>query len=162
MISLPLPNNNRILFLDMNAFFASCEQWRDPALRFKPVGVTPTLHNSGCVIAASYEAKKLGVTTGCSVGYAKQKIPRIHIVESKPKNYVAIHETIAFFLEQEIGPQINRLSIDEFAIALDKQEQFTPNAHAVALKIKRFLRHQFDGIVRCSIGIGPNAFLAKL
>ena len=103
----------------MNAFFASCEQWRDPALRDQPVGVTPTLHNSGCVIAASYEAKKLGVTTGCSVGYAKQKIPRIHIVESKPKNYVAIHETIAFFLEQEIGPQINRLSIDEFAIALD-------------------------------------------
>lgn len=161
-MELPPVVDNRILFLDMNAFFASCEQWRDPSLRGRPVGVTPTLANSGCVIAASYEAKRLGVTTGCSVGEAKARIPSIRIVESKPKNYVAVHKQIVHFLETAVAPDVNRLSIDEFAISLDKSERWTPNAHAVAVKIKRFLATTYSGFIRCSIGIGPNAFLAKL
>lgn len=159
---LPPPKDNQFLFLDMNAFFASCEQFRCPELRGKPVGVTPTLSDSGCVIAASYEAKKLGVTTGCRVGDAKAKIPNICIVEANPKFYVTIHNQIADFLGQEISPYINRLSIDEFAIPMDKKEQWTPNAHATAIKIKSALYAMFGNSITCSIGIGPNMFLAKL
>jgi impB/mucB/samB family len=46
------------LFLDLNAFFASCEQQEAPALRGKPVIVVQTLTDSACVIAASYAAKR--------------------------------------------------------------------------------------------------------
>jgi impB/mucB/samB family len=45
------------LFLDLNAFFASCEQQEDPALRGKPVIVVQTPTNSAVAIAASYAAK---------------------------------------------------------------------------------------------------------
>ncbi len=146
----------------MNAFFASCEQYLQPRLRGLPVAVTPTNHDSGCVIAASYEAKRLGVTTGCRVGDAKLKIPHIQIVDARPKEYVAIHNTIAEFLLREVGPDINRLSIDEFAVPLDKTEQWTPNAHRLAVRIKAFLSQIFDNSLHGSIGIGPNTFLAKL
>jgi DNA polymerase-4 len=47
------------LFLDLNAFFASCEQQEAPALRGKPVIVVQTLTDSACAIAASYAAKGL-------------------------------------------------------------------------------------------------------
>jgi DNA polymerase-4 len=48
------------LFLDINAFFASCEQQETPALRGKPIIVVQTLTDSACAIAASYPAKRLG------------------------------------------------------------------------------------------------------
>jgi hypothetical protein len=48
------------LFLDLNAFFASCEQQEAPALRGKPVIVVQTLTDSAVSIAASYEAKAGG------------------------------------------------------------------------------------------------------
>jgi DNA polymerase-4 len=40
------------LFLDLNAFFASCEQQEAPALRGKPVIVVQTLTDSAVAIAA--------------------------------------------------------------------------------------------------------------
>ena len=52
------------LFLDLNAFFASCEQQDDPSLRGKPVIVTQMITDSTSAIAASYEAKAFGVKTG--------------------------------------------------------------------------------------------------
>ncbi len=161
-MELPAPRDNQFLFLDMNAFFASCEQHHQPQLRGKPVAVTPTLAPSGCVIAASYEAKRLGVTTGCRVGEARERIPTIVVVESNHRYYASIHTQLAQFLTQEITPDLIRLSVDEFAIPLDCFEQWTPNAHALALKIKQRLAQIFSPALRCSIGIGPNLFLAKL
>jgi DNA polymerase-4 len=40
------------LFLDLNAFFASCEQQEAPALRGKPIIVVQTLTDSAGAIAA--------------------------------------------------------------------------------------------------------------
>ncbi len=159
---LPNPRDNQFLFLDMNSFFASCEQHRRADLRGKPVAVTPTLAASGCIIAASYEAKQQGVKTGWRVGEAKKQIPGLIVLEANPKYYVTIHEQIATFLIQEITPTPLKLSVDEFAIPLDKTEQWTPNAHRLALFIKQRLETIFSPVLRCSIGIGPNIFLAKL
>jgi len=45
------------LFLDLNAFFASCEQQEKPALRGQPVIVVQTPTDSAVAIAASYAVK---------------------------------------------------------------------------------------------------------
>ena len=52
------------LAVDFNSYFASVEQQLDPALRGLPVAVVPTMADTTCCIAASYEAKKFGVKTG--------------------------------------------------------------------------------------------------
>ncbi len=161
-MELPPPQDNQFLFLDMNAFFASCEQHAHPHLRGKPVVVTPTVAPSGCVIAASYEAKRLGITTGCRVGDAQRRIPNVAVIDARHTYYVEIHRRIAQFLEEEIAPSPIKLSIDEFAIPLDKQEQWTPNAHALAVRVKQRMAEIFSPALRCSIGVGPNLFLAKL
>jgi nucleotidyltransferase/DNA polymerase involved in DNA repair len=57
MNTLTADNAIHWLFLDLNAFFASCEQQEAPALRGKPVIVVQTLTDSAVAIAASYAAK---------------------------------------------------------------------------------------------------------
>ena len=57
----------RVLYLDMNSFFASVEQELRPELRGQPVVVAAVDVDSTCCIAASHEAKKLGIRTGTPV-----------------------------------------------------------------------------------------------
>ena len=59
------------LFLDLNAFFASCEQQENPALRGHPVIVVQTLTESAVAIAASYAAKGC-----CQVNLSRSEKPK--------------------------------------------------------------------------------------
>lgn len=59
-----IPRDRQILYLDMNAFFASVEQQANPLLRSQPVAISPVHKPYGCVIAKSYEAKRAGIKTG--------------------------------------------------------------------------------------------------
>src|SRR5690242_6906318 len=65
----------RILHLDGDAFFASCEIALEPALRGKPVMVGGGRRGDGIVIAANYLAKQYGITTGMACFEAKRKCP---------------------------------------------------------------------------------------
>jgi len=58
---------SRWLVLDLNSFFASCEQQEDPELRDRPLIVVQTMAETTCAIAASYPAKALGIKTGTLV-----------------------------------------------------------------------------------------------
>ncbi|MGE5558635.1 MAG: hypothetical protein ACM3WV_08490 [Bacillota bacterium] len=59
----------RILHIDMDAFFASVEQAVNPALRGKPIAVYGP--GRAVIVTASYEAKRLGVRTGITLGEAR-------------------------------------------------------------------------------------------
>jgi DNA polymerase-4 len=58
------PDLFTFLHIDLNSFFASVEQQLHPEFRGKPTGVTATMADTGTLIAASYEAKALGIKTG--------------------------------------------------------------------------------------------------
>ena len=49
----------RCLFVDFNSYFAAVEQYDEPRLRGRPVGVVPVLAATTCCIAASVEAKQV-------------------------------------------------------------------------------------------------------
>ena len=75
--------NDRFGFLhiDLNSFFASVEQQLHPEYRDRPLAVVPALADTTCCIAASYEAKALGIKTGTQVGEAKRVCPEIVLIE---------------------------------------------------------------------------------
>src|SRR6478672_6601521 len=74
--SWPLPPRPlRWLFLDLNSYFASVEQQLQPELRGRPLIVAPVGSDTTVAIAASYEAKRYGISTGTPVWEAKQKCP---------------------------------------------------------------------------------------
>jgi DNA polymerase IV len=84
----------RWLVLDLNSFFASCEQQEEPALRGKPIIVVPTMAETTCAIAASYPAKACGIKTGTRVHEARCLCPEVHLVPARHKLYVEYHHRI--------------------------------------------------------------------
>ena len=149
----------RYLFVDLNSYFASVEQQDDIALRGHPVGVVPVLAETTCCIAASIEAKRFGVKTGTLVRDARRLCPGITIVPARPHRYVEYHHRLIAAIERCI-PISKVGSIDEVACRLIGRERQRQRAERIATEIKTAVSETGDWL-RCSIGIAPNAFLAK-
>lgn len=156
------PKNARVLFVDMNGFFASIEQQDRPELRGKPVAVVGELHPRATILASSYEAKALDITTGTLAQEAQAICPEITILATRPERYRQVHRHFVGILEDLAGPEVQVKSIDEAAIYLPANWQTPAIALALALKIKSQFRQELGVALRCSIGIAPNTLLAKL
>lgn len=148
------------LLMDLNAYFASAEQQARPELRGKPVAVAALDTPNTVCIAASYEARPFGVKTGVKLGEARRLCPQLVLVEARPKLYVEYHHRILEALERCV-PITQVLSIDEAACRLTGLERWLPNALAIAQAIKQELR-QVGEVLRCSIGLAPSRYLAKV
>ena len=151
----------RWLFLDINSFFASVEQQEQPHLRGKPVAVVPMFAETTSAIAASYEAKAFGVKTGTRVSDARKMCPGIIFVEADHDLYVKYHHKIIEAVESCV-PVAAVMSIDEMICELKGSQLEIENAKSLALKIKRTLAEKVGEFVKCSVGIAPNRFLAKI
>ncbi len=154
------PNSLNWLFFDLNSYFASVEQQDRPELRNKPVAIVPSNTDSTCAIAASYEAKALGIKTGTKIYEAKKLCPDLKCVLARHDIYVEYHKRIFAEVENHI-PITKVCSIDEAACKLLKNEQSPIQAIALAHRIKKGLRVNIGEHVKCSIGLAPNIFLAK-
>lgn len=155
------PRPLRWLFLDLNAYFASVEQQENPALRGRPVIVAPGGIDTTVAIAASYEGKRFGISTGTPVWEAKARCPNLVIVTPHHERYVDYHGRIVREIERHI-PVSKVCSIDEVACRLLDNENGEAGARALAARIKAGIRANVGEWLSCSIGIAPNRLLAKL
>lgn len=151
----------RYLFVDMNSFFASVEQQAQPALRGRPIGVVPVKTDATCCIASSYEARAFGVRTGTAVAEARRLCPQVRLVLARPRLYVQCHQRIIKAVESCLHVE-QICSIDEVYGRLMRNEQSPRRAVEIGRSIKRAIRDAVGPYVRCSIGIGPNIWLAKV
>ncbi len=156
-----LPKDYQVLFLDMDAFFASCEQQTQPHLRGKPIGVSPSMAPSGSLIAASYEAKRFGVRTGMGLRQARMLCPDIIATPTHVSLYREIHHKILDIL-RDYSPWVAVKSIDEFAIKLSSTEQNEEQSVALAYELQNHICKELGVCLTSSFGIGPNKFLAKV
>jgi DNA polymerase-4 len=155
------PKDFQKLFLDMNSFFASVEQQVQPTLRGLPVGIAPYTGGTGCIIAASREAKNLGIKCGCLVKEARRLYKDVKIIESRPALYMIYHKEIKKVIES-FTPHFQVLSVDEFVINLTSHEQNLAAAAKLGQGIKDKILSEVGDFLTCSVGIGPNRFLAKM
>lgn len=149
------------LYVDFNSYFASVEQQLVPALRGKPVGVLAVMAETTCCIAASYEAKAFGVKTGTVVSEARKLCPDIIFVQARPPVYVEYHHKLIEMVERCTHVE-KVLSIDEMVCKLTGSQQQPENALKLAAKIKQVIARNAGDYIKCSIGIAPNTFLAKV
>jgi len=164
----------RIIFhLDMNSYFASCEQQEHPEWRGQPVGVCE--HLGGIIIAASVEAKQWGIKTGTPVWEARKLYPKIILTPTHPDVY---RKYTARFLKVvgDYTDEVEKYSIDEvFIDATQSCNIKRPNgrgkyikvdpwqeAERVAREIKSRMKREVGDWLRCSIGIAENKLLAKI
>jgi DNA polymerase-4 len=149
------------LHIDLNSFFASVEQQLHPEYRGKPTAVVPTMADTTCCIAASYEAKALGIKTGTQVGEAKRICPGIILVHGNHADYADYSQRISKAVER-VCPVAHNPSIDEMVCQLMGRERQPPNARRISLAIKQAIKDDVGETLRCSIGMAPNRLLAKI
>ena len=160
---LPPQQEDRFAFLhvDLNSFFASVEQQLHPEYRGRPLAVVPTMADTTSCIAASYEAKALGIKTGTQVAEAKSICPGIILIEGNHGEYADYSRRISEAVNL-VCPVAHNPSIDEMVCQLMGREQEPPRARQIALAIKQAIYKDVGVALRCSIGMAPNRYLAKI
>ncbi len=151
----------RVLYIDMNSFFASVEQQLDPSLQGRPVGITAMENDKGSCVAASYEAKAFGVKTGTSVREARKLCPDIQFRPSRHRLYVRYNLRVAEILDRFC--ELDKIrSVDEFQLILSGKATTLDGARDLVRSMKRAVAQELGECLRFSAGIGPNHLLAKI
>lgn len=133
--SLPQHDFFGFLHVDLNSFFASVEQQLHPEYRNRPLAVVPTFADTTVAIAASYEAKALGIKTGTRVGDMKQICPDIVLVQGSHTTYAQFSHRIHAAVER-CCPVAHIPSIDEVTCQLIGREQQPPRAREIASTLR--------------------------
>lgn len=150
---------SRVYFhIDLNAFYANAECLLDPTLRGKPLAVSGQTRRS-VVSTASYEARAYGVHSAMPIAEAKNLCrdlvvvaPHFNYYEELSNEFIAIVRSYTSIVEQA--------SIDEcYADMTDAIFRF-PRPLDLAFQLQHRVRDELG--LPCSIGIGPNLFLAKM
>jgi DNA polymerase-4 len=153
----------QIIFCDLNSAFAMAEQQAHPSLRGRPMGVTNRVSKNCCVIAASYEAKALGIKVGYRLDEALKICPDFIILETDPPKYNHMYKALVGIMKS-YSPNVHMKSIDEGVIDLHGTLE-TTNRHRsledIGYEIKRRMREEVGSWMKVNIGIAPNRFLAK-
>jgi DNA polymerase-4 len=149
-----------ILHIDFDSFFASVEQQFDPTLRGKPVGVTAR-NGRNCIIAASREAKKLGIKTGSRRYDALKVCPNMAFVSADFTKYWEISQK---FLQvcKKFSPFIEVFSIDELFMDITMTAHLFGGPQQLIKKLKQNLAIEVGECITVSVGISYNKLLAKL
>lgn len=146
-----------ILHIDLNAFFVQAEILKDPYLKGKPVGVGYDSRR-GVLSTASYEARKMGVSSGMPVSQAKEKCPSLILVCSDYSYYSRLSKTFISYVRRKF-PQLEQASIDECyvdATGIFQEENLYEQLFDFQMDIYR------NTNLKCSIGCSYNKFLAKM
>lgn len=151
----PQPPN--VMWIDINSCFATIEQQANPLLRGKPVAVAAFPTPRGCILAASVEAKKLGIKTGMRVAEGRAIYPKLVVLSPDPAKYRAVHLKLRRLLET-YSPEVIPKSIDEFSLKLKNSK----NQKRQAIEIKQKIKEKIGDYLMVSVGIAPNRYLAKI
>src|SRR3984957_20667341 len=142
----------QVMHIDLNSCFATVEQQARPMLRGKPVGVTNRISKYCCVIAASYEAKAVGVKVGMRLDEALAIEPRLVMVESDPPKYHLAYQKLVNIM-YSYSPKVTMKSIDEGVIDFHGMKAMGPKAlQEFGLEIKQRLKDEVGCWMRCNIG----------
>src|ERR687887_824534 len=146
-----------IIHIDGDAFFASCEQARNPALQGKPV---ITGRERGIVASMSYEAKAGGVTRGMRLFEVKRLCPEAVILPSDYETY-SLLSTRFFAIVRRYTPDVEEYSIDEcFADLTGLRRPLRMSYLKIAERIKKELDAELG--FTFSMGLAPNKVVAKI
>jgi DNA polymerase V len=110
-------NSPVFALVDVNNFYASCEQLWEPRLRNRPVVVLS--NNDGCVVARSKEAKAIGVPMGAP-WFKLRALARLHGIVALSSNYELYADMSNRVVEvlRDFTPELEVYSIDESFLSL--------------------------------------------
>ena len=147
-----------IVHIDLNAFFVRAEEIRNPKLEGKAVAIGH-LGRGGIVSTCSYEARKFGVKSGMPMNKAVDLCPNLLILPPDYHFYVALSHEFKNYI-RTITPKVESASVDELFADFTDVVKGKRNIEAYFRSIQNTL-YENTGL-KCSIGVGPSKFLAKM
>lgn len=154
-----MPQQRKIIHVDMDAFFASVEQRDNPEFKGKPLIVGGKPNSRGVVAACSYEARKFGIHSAMPCSQAYRLCPQALFVSPRFEAYREVSEKIRdifWCYASEVEP----LSLDEASLDVSYTSDFDGSATRIAQAIKRAILKETNLIA--SAGVSYNKFLAKI
>jgi DNA polymerase-4 len=154
--------NHRILHVDADSFFASCEIALDRKLEGRPVWVGGGRRGDGIVIAANRVAKKFGVKTGMACFEARRLCPRGVLCRPHYDEYRRLSEEMFRILES-YSPTLVPISIDEGFLDFTTMDRHVWRHTTPMAYLKQIGDHvrQLTGLP-VSGGLASSSRLAKL
>ena len=154
-----------IIAIDIDYFFAQCEEVRNKALKGRPVVVcvySGRTADSGAVSTSNYIARKLGIKSGMPIIRAKHALEKYDaaFLPLDKEHYECVSRKIMGALRDE-ADRFEKVSIDE--AFLDVSERASGNfdiAKDTANGIKKIVL-SLEGLT-CSAGVAENKLLAKM
>ncbi|WP_017600258.1 DNA polymerase IV [Nocardiopsis lucentensis] len=147
-----------ILHLDMDAFFASVEQRRDPEARGRPVIVGGT-GPRGVVSSADYLARAKGVHSAMPMVRATRLCPEAVVFPPDGAAYRAASEAVMDIL-RSVTPLVQPLSLDEAFLDVSGARRRLGGPVRIAAMIRERVRAEQR--LTCSVGVAATRFVAKL
>ena len=143
----------RVMHIDVDAFFASVEQLRDPRLRGKPVAV-----GNGVVASPSYEARKLGVTTAMPIHQALRICPQLVVLDGRHDVYRCFTEA-TWEICRRYAPALETF-LDEAFADFSGTEEICPDLLGLGARIQKEVLEEVG--LPVTIGIAKNRMVSKL
>ena len=147
-----------IVHIDLNAFFVRAEEIRNSSLEGKPVAIGH-LGRGGVVSTCSYEARKYGVKSAMPMNKAVELCPKLIIVPPDYRFYITLSHEFKNYI-RSITNKVESASIDELYADFTDVLKGKRNVESYFRNIQMTL-YQKTGL-KCSIGVGPSKFLAKM
>lgn len=154
-----------VLLVDLDYFFAQCEELRNPSLRDVPVVMcvySGRSEDSGAVSTANYVARSYGVKSGMPIFLAKKKLEKTNAA-FLPVDYIFYEGISSGIMETLRGHAdvFEQAGIDEAYIDVSRRIGGSfDEAKKLAEKIRHEILNQHK--LTCSIGVGPNKLVAKI
>lgn len=147
-----------IVHIDLNAFFARCEEIRDPSLENKPVAIGHD-GRGGIVSTCSYKAREYGVSSAMPMFKAKELCPNLIIKPVDFRYYGALSDQFKNFIRR-YTKKVEEASIDECFADFTDVVRGQKDVIGFFKKLQNDLYKETK--LKCSIGVATTKFLAKM
>ena len=147
-----------IVHIDLNAFFVRAEEIKNPELIGKAVAIG---HNgrAGIVSTCSYKAREFGVRSGMPMNQAVKLCPHLLIIPGDYRFYAAMSYEFKSFVKR-YTKIVEEASVDEVYADFTNALKGVKDVEQYFIDFQNLL-YETTGL-KCSIGVAPTKFLAKM
>ncbi|MBN1421985.1 MAG: DNA polymerase IV [Planctomycetes bacterium] len=152
-MSSSIPMTACVFHVDIDAFFASVEELRNPRLCGRPVAV-----GNGVIASCNYEARRRGLSAGLPLHLARARCPGLVVIDGNQWIYRSFAERV-FEICHAYAPAVETF-LDEAYCDLSGTERLHGDPVAAAAALKARVRDATG--LRVTVGIGSNRMIAKI
>src|SRR5436190_3657181 len=152
-----ISGERHIAHLDLDSFFVSVEQLRNPKLIGKPILIGGS-GDRGVVASCSYEARKFGIHSAMPMAVARRLCSHAIVVRGDMEQYIKYSGLVTEIIKDTV-PLFEKASIDEFYVDMTGMDKFFGCSLFTATLKKKVLK---ESGLPSSYGLASNKLISKV